>query len=74
MGAGGVAGTVRAQMHLRQVAVYTNMLPLNKPEVTIQRARDKFDANGNLTDEHSREQIRALLEALAAWTRRLRGR
>jgi chromate reductase len=73
MGAGGMYGTVRAQIHLRQVAVFTNMLPLNKPEVMIQRARDKFDANGNLTDEHSREQIRALLEALAAWTRRLCG-
>jgi hypothetical protein len=26
-----------------------------------------------LRDEASRQQIRALLEALAAWTRRLRG-
>ncbi len=29
MGAGGAMGTSRAQYHLRQVAVYTNMLPLN---------------------------------------------
>jgi chromate reductase len=74
MGAGGVMGTSRAQYHLRQVAVFTNMLPLNKPEVMVQRSQEKFDAKGNLTDEPTRQQIRALLEALSAWTRRLRGR
>lgn len=72
MGAGGMMGTSRAQFHLRQVAVFVNLLPLNKPEVTIQRASEKFDKEGNLTDVASRQQIRALLEALAAWTRRLR--
>jgi chromate reductase len=34
MGAGGMMGTSRAQFHLRQVAVFVNLLPLNKPEVT----------------------------------------
>ncbi len=73
MGAGGLSGTVRAQHHLRQVAVYTNMHPLNKPEVEVQRAWEKFDPNGNLTDEPTRQAIHALLVALDAWTRRLRG-
>ncbi len=73
MGAGGGMGTSRAQHHLRQIAVFTNMLPLNKPEVTVQRAFEKFDAQGHLTDEPTRQQVRALLEALVAWTRRLRG-
>lgn len=73
MGAGGGAGTARAQMALRQVAVFTNMLPLNKPEVMVQQAFEKFDSDGNLTDETVRPRIQALLEALAAWTRRLRG-
>ncbi len=73
MGAGGIMGTVRAQGHLRQVAVYTNMHPLNKPELEVQRAWEKFDQNGNLTDEATRQAIRPLLEALAAWTRRLKG-
>ena len=66
-------GTSRAQYHLRQVAVFTNLLPLNKPEVAVQRASEKFDAQGNLTDEPTRRQVHALLQALAAWTRRLRG-
>ncbi len=73
MGAGGIMGTVRAQSHLRQVAVYTNMHPFNKPELEVQRAWEKFDQNGNLTDEPTRQAIRALLVALADWTRRLKG-
>ena len=73
MGAGGLAGTVRAQLHLRQICVYTDMLPLNKPEVRLMRAWEKFDAEGNLIDETSRREVQALLESLAAWTRRLRG-
>src|SRR5215208_5468564 len=64
-------GTVRAQLHLRQVCVFTNMLPLNKPEVMISAAHEKFDGDGRLTDERSRQAIRALLEALLVWTRRL---
>jgi len=34
MGSGGM-GTARAQYHLRQVRVFVNMLPLNKPEVFV---------------------------------------
>jgi chromate reductase len=48
------------------------MHPLNKPEVLIGGAAQKFDAAGNLTDEHTRKSIQDLLAALAAWTRRLR--
>jgi chromate reductase len=71
MGAGGRFGTVRAQMHLRQTAVFTNMLALSRPEVMIQNAPEHFDEQGHLTDERSRRQVRALLEALAVWAHRL---
>jgi chromate reductase, NAD(P)H dehydrogenase (quinone) len=64
-------GTARAQYHLRQVCVYLDMIPLNKPEVFISEARRKVDGEGRLTDEPSRAAIRTLLEALVAWTRRL---
>lgn len=37
------------------------------------RSWEKFDAEGKLTDEQSRQEIRTPLEALAAWTRWLRG-
>jgi len=65
-------GTVRAQMHLRQVCVFCNMFPLNKPEVLVMRAKEKFDANGRLIDETARGFIRDMLLALADWTQRLR--
>jgi chromate reductase len=64
-------GTARAQYHLRQTCVYLDMVPLNKPEVFVSAAHQKVDAQGRLTDEPSRAAIRALLEALAAWTRRV---
>ena len=73
MGAGGRYGTVRAQMHLRQVLGHVNMHMLNRPELMVAFASEKFNADGRLTDPQTREQLKALLEALAAWTRRLRG-
>ncbi|MGB7758957.1 MAG: NAD(P)H-dependent oxidoreductase [Bryobacteraceae bacterium] len=68
----GPFGTARAQYHLRQCFVFLDMHPLNKPEVMISGAAQKFDAAGNLTDEHTGESIRKLLAALAAWTRKLK--
>ena len=74
MGAtGGAWGTIRAQAHLRQICFSTSMLPLNRPEVLIAQAGQKFDSDGRLTDETTRQFIRSMLEALAAWTIQLRG-
>ena len=67
-------GTVRAQMHLRQVCVFCNMFPVNKPEVLVMRAREKFDASGRLIDEAARGFVRDLLTALVDWTQRLQSR
>ena len=67
----GISGTIRAQMHFRQICVFTNMLPLNKPQVFVTRAAEKFDADGRLTDEDTRRFIRQITEALLAWTRKL---
>ncbi len=66
-------GTARAQYHLRQVFVFLNMFPLNRPEVMIGDADELFDDQGNLTDADTKERIRKLLQALAEWTRRLKG-
>jgi len=68
----GPLGTARAQYHLRQSFVFLNMYPVNRPEVMISNAAQRFDAQGRLADEGSRTRIRQLLEALVAWTRRLR--
>jgi chromate reductase len=71
MGAGGRFGTVRAQLHFRQIATYLNLQLLQKPELMIPLAQQKFDADGRLTDQDARDGLRALLNALAAWARRL---
>lgn len=68
----GYFGTARAQYHLRQVCVFLDMLPLNKPEVFISQAADKFDAAGRLIDARAQMDIRRLLAALRDWTLRLR--
>ena len=65
-------GTARAQYHLRQIFVTLNMHALNAPEVMIANAPDKFDDQGNLTDEITLERIRMLLRALVVWTKRLK--
>jgi len=70
----GSFGTARAQYHLRQVFVFLNMFPINQPEVMIANAGQKFDAQGNLTDEGTKKQIRQLLGNLVEWTERLRAR
>jgi chromate reductase len=72
MGAsGGLLGTARAQYHLRQMMVFLNAFPINKPEVMIGQAAQKFDDSGRLNDEATREFVRQLVVSLAAWTRRL---
>jgi len=68
----GTLGTARAQYHLRQTAVFLNMCPLNKPEVFVSRAHERFDADGRLVDQKTRELVTNLLNALVDWTRRLR--
>jgi chromate reductase, NAD(P)H dehydrogenase (quinone) len=68
----GSFGTVRAQMALRQLFVITNMYPVNKPEVLISRAQEKFDAEGRLIDQPTREIVHNLLAALYDWTNRLK--
>lgn len=67
---GGIA-TARAQYDLRKMMVFLNMFPINRPEVMIGNCSDKFDAEGNLTDEESRKFIRQMLEALIAWTKKI---
>ena len=67
----GAIATARAQYHLRQMMVFLNMFPINQPEVMIGNASEKFDDQGNLTDEATGEFIRQLLQNLVEWTNRI---
>ena len=63
-------GTSRSQYHLRQVFVYLNMHPLNKPEIMLGTAHEKFDANGKLIDAKAKQKIGELLVALVAFAKK----
>ena len=69
----GAMGTARAQYHLRQVFVFLNMYPLNRPEVMIANASQRFDEKGNLTDDDTKTHIQKLLVALVAWAKHHEG-
>ena len=72
--AAGMAGGARAQLHLRHSCVFLDMHPLNKPEVLIFQAQNKFDATGRLTDDVARGLIGDLMAALLRWTRQIGGK
>lgn len=66
----GAIGTARMQYHLRQVMVFLDAHPLNKPEVMIGAYEGKF-TDGKLSDEKGREMVERQLSALIAWSRQL---
>ena len=68
----GMLGGARAQYHLRQSLVFLNMYSVNKPEVFVTFAPQKFDDKGNLSDQKTKELIKELLNNLVSWTRRLK--
>jgi chromate reductase len=65
----GMLGGARAQYHLRQSFVFLDMYAVNKPEVFITFAAQKFDAEGRLNDEQARELMKVLLKTLVERTR-----
>ncbi|MFL6624626.1 MAG: NADPH-dependent FMN reductase [Sulfurifustis sp.] len=66
----GTIGTARAQYHLRQMFVFLNVPSVLQPEVMIANAQQKFDAQGNLTDDMSKKLITQLLVNLVDLARR----
>jgi chromate reductase len=68
----GMLGGARVQYHLRQTFVFLNMYAVNKPEVFVTFAAQKFDDKGKLLDEQAKELIGQLLDNLIALTRRLK--
>jgi len=72
MGSGGHMGTSRAQYHLRQVCVYLNLHPLNKPEIFANSYGGSFNADGDLIDEKIKGTIGLQMKALIHWASILR--
>lgn len=72
LGAGGGMGTSRAQYHLRQICVFLDLHPLNKPEFFANAFTGGFDAEGNLIDAGLRELLGKQLVALQQWATKIR--
>lgn len=67
----GALGTARAQAQLRALLDHTATPVLPAPQVYVGLARDKFDADGRLTDEKTRAFAQKFMAAFADWVRRL---
>jgi chromate reductase len=65
--ASGMSGTIRAQLHLRQMLVYSDTPCLNQPEVLIPRAHERFDKSGTLLDASTRELLVRFGTAMVAF-------
>jgi chromate reductase len=57
-------GTARAQYDLRKILVAFDMPVVVQPEVMIGNATERFDKDGRLTDERSRQLIQKLLNTI----------
>lgn len=66
----GITGTARGQSQLRQAFEFTNSICMPQPEVLVFRANEKFDAQGRLTDERTRQGVSRFLAAFGDWIRR----
>lgn len=63
----GLTGSARGQSQLRQAFEFTNSYCMPQPEILVYRAHKKFDNEGRLTDESTREFLGKYLEALQEW-------
>jgi chromate reductase, NAD(P)H dehydrogenase (quinone) len=66
----GRGSTLQAQAQLREALVYTGSCTLAQPELSLSQAGAAFDdarQPTRLTDPDTRDALRELLEALAAW-------
>ena len=63
----GPIGTARSQYHLRQTLQAHEAIVMPRPEIFVSTAHDKFDAEGNLTDEATRKRLGKWLQSFADW-------
>ena len=59
----GLFGTVRSQIHLRQVLAALNVELMPQPQVCIRSAREAFLPDGSLADKKVEQQLHQLMEA-----------
>lgn len=65
-------GTARMQGHLRQIMVYCDMYPLNRPEFMLNVTPEKINEKREITDEKTKEKISEMMRALVDWTNKMK--
>lgn len=63
----GLTGSARGQSQLRQAFEFTNSYCMPQPEILVYRAHKKFDDEGKLTDDPTRNFLTNYLGALQVW-------
>jgi len=63
----GPIGTARSQYHLRQTLQAHEAIVMPRPEIFVSTAHEKFNAQGNLTDEATLKRLGKWLKAFADW-------
>ena len=66
-GAGVYHGTGRSQYHFRQNLQALQAIVMPKPEIFVNHNEEKFDKDGNLTDEETKKYLGKWLEAYIEW-------
>ena len=64
-------GTARSQAQLRQTLIFPNAYVMNRPEVMVAQAHERFDPQGELIHAETRAYVHNLLVALDRWTRQV---
>ena len=68
----GMSGTIRAQLHMRQILIYSDAPCMSQPEVLIPRAQERFDADGKLIEPTTRDLLTRYGAAFEAFVARHR--
>ena len=63
----GLLGTGRSQYHFRQNLQALQAIVMPKPEIFVSHNEEKFDQDGNLTDEETRKHLAKWLGAFIEW-------
>lgn len=69
-GAGGRFGTIRAQLHLREILLHNRVELVGSPQVAIDNASTRFDTELRLVEDRYRGQLAQLMKALARLVQR----
>jgi chromate reductase len=65
-------GAFGAQNHLRQVVMYLDMYVLQQPEFYLGKASEKFNEEGDLTDQETKDLINKFWQAFVGWIKKVR--